>query len=261
MDLTRFKPGRQSLERFAIGGAWFFIVVSLLHLLWAIGVQWSGPRGTFKLYHTVVDGISYDAWALTYTGFVGLLLAMAQVLVVGGAVVASTLPFGRTLRARRVGHLVLCGWSALWMINLMRLAGIDGQLDSFAQASLLCVLFGCTAGRASLGWTPRHSPKRMTELPPPAAVPAPDDDVEYCDAEPGDAEPADTEPDSFSARVAMALNWLVGVVHAAVRWIIAVTPRARLAGRAVRHRTAAGLHRVADFTRKQAGRVAPDTRS
>ncbi len=251
MDLARLKPGRRSLERFAVGGAWFFIVVSLLHLLWAIGVQWGEPRGTFKLYHTVVDDISYDAWALTYTGVVGLLLAMAQVLVVGGAVVASTLPFGRTLRARRVGHLVLCGWSALWMINLMRLAGIDGQLDSFAQATLLWVLFGCTAGRASMGWTPGRSPKRLTEPPPSPAVPAPDDD----------AEPGDAEPDSFSARVAMALNWLVGVVHAAMRWIISATPRARLAGRAVRHRMAAGLHRVADFTRKQAGRVAPDTRN
>ncbi len=256
MDLTRFKPGRRSLERFAVGGAWFFIVVSLLHLLWAIGVKWAEPAGTFKLYHTVVDDISYDAWALTYTGFVGLLLAMAQVLVVGGAVVASTLPFGRTLRVRRAGHLVLCGWSALWAINLLRLAGIDGQLDSFAQASLLCVLFGCTAGRASMGWSPKSWPTRMTEPPPPAAAPAPDDD-----AEAGDAEAGDAEPDSFSARVAMALNWLVGVVHAAMRWIISATPRARLAGRAVRHRMAAGLHRVADFTRKQAGRVAPDTRN
>lgn len=66
---------------------------------------------------------------------------------------------------------------------------------------------------------------------------------------------------SGETRVATALGWLVGVVQAAARWIISATPRARLAGRAVRRRTAAGLHRVADFTRKQAGRVAPDTRN
>ncbi len=251
MELARLKPDRRSLERFAVGGAWFFIVVSLVHLLWAIGVKWSEPAGTFKLYHTVVEDVSYDAWALTYTGVVGLLLAMAQVLVVGGAVVASTLPFDRTLRARRAGHIVLCGWSALWAINLLWIARIDGQLDSFAQATLLCVLFGCTAGRASMGWSLKSWPTRMTEPPPPAAAPAPDDD----------AEPGDAEPDSLSGRVATALNWLVGVVQAAMRWIISATPRARLAGRAVRHRMAAGLHRVADFTRKQAGRVAPDTRN
>ena len=197
MDLTRFnlKPGRRSLEHFAVAGAWFFIVVSLGHLLWAIGVKWSEPAGTFKLYHTVVDDVSYDAWALTYTGVVGLLLAMAQVLVVGGAVVASTLPFDRTLRARRAGHLVLCGWSALWAINLLWIAGIDGQPGSFAQATLLCVLFGCTAYRASMGWSPGRSPKQLTGLSaepaPPAAVSAPED-----------AEPGDAESDSFSARVA-----------------------------------------------------------
>ena len=253
MDLTRFnlQLGRRSLERFAVGGAWFFIAVSLLHLLWAIGVKWSEPGGTFKLYHTVIDDVSYDAWALSYTGVVGLVLAVTQLLVVGGAAVASTLPFGRTLRARRAGHLVLCGWSALWAINLLRLADLDGQPGSFAQASLLCMLFGCTASRASMGWTPRRQPNRITEPPPSPTVPAPDDH----------AEPGDAEPDSFSARVATALSRLVDVVHAAMQWIISATPRARLAGRTVRRRTAAGLHRVADFTRKQAGRVAPDTRT
>jgi len=258
MDLTRFNLtlGRRSLERFAVVGAWFFIVVSVLHLLWAIGVKWSEPSGTFMLYHTVVDDVSYDAWALSYTGVVGLVLAVAQLLVVGGAVVTSTLPFGRTLRARRAGHLLLCGWSALWAINLLRLADIDGQPGSFAQASLLCMLFGCTAVRASLGWTPRRQPNRVTEPPPLPTVHAPDDD-----AEPGGAEPGGAEPDSFSARVATALNRLVGVVQAAMRWIISATPRARLAGRTVRRRTAAGLHRVADFTRRQAGRVAPETRN
>lgn len=265
MDLTRLKPGRRSLQLFAVGGAWFFVVVSLLFLLGAIGAKWAEPHGTFKLYHTIVDDVSYDAWALSYTGVVGLVFAMAQMLVVGGAVVASTLPFDRTLKARRAGHVVLCGWSALWAINLMWLAGIDGQLDSFAQATLLCVLFGCTTGRAYMGWSPGRSQKRMTEPPrdePLWAEPtAPAAVSETVDPDPGEGHPGDAGPGSFSARVAMVLNWLVGVAHAAMRWIISATPRARLAARAVRRRSAAGLHHVADFTRKQAGRVAPDTRN
>ena len=54
---------------------------------------------------------------------------------------------------------------------------------------------------------------------------------------------------------------MAGVVQAVMRLIISATPRARLAGRAARRGTAAGLHRVAEFTRKQAARVAPDTRN
>lgn len=154
MDLRRFKPSRRSLGAFAVGGAWFFIVVSLLHVSWAIAVKWGDPAGTTKLYHTVVGGVSYDALWLTYTGVFGLVFAILQLLAVSSAAVATTLPFDRTRRARRAGHVVLVGWSALWTLNLVRLAAIDGQLDSAAQAAVLSVLFACTVWRASSGWSP-----------------------------------------------------------------------------------------------------------
>ncbi len=157
MDLRRFKPGRRSLGAFAVGGAWFFIVVSLLRVSWAIAVMWGDPASTTKLYYTVVGDVSYDAWGLTYTGIVGLLLAIVQLLVVTSAAVASTLRSDRALKARRAGHLVLCGWSALWALNLIRSAAITLSLDSIAQATLLSVLLGCTVLRASRGWSPgRH---------------------------------------------------------------------------------------------------------
>ena len=141
MDLSRFQPNPRSLGAFAIGGAWFFIVVSLLHVVWAITVMSGGDLGTYKLYHTVVGDVSYDAWGLTYTGVLGLVFAIAQLLTVSSAAVTSILPFERTVKARHAGHLILCGWSALWAFNLVRLALIDGELDSIAQSMLLSGLF------------------------------------------------------------------------------------------------------------------------
>ncbi len=245
MDLDRLKPNGRSLGILAVGGAWFFIVVSLLHVSWAIAVMWVDPSGPIKLYHTVVGDVSYDAWALTYAGVVGLVFAILQLLVVSGAAVTSTLPFDRTLSARRAGHLVLCGWSALWVLNLVRLAAIDSQLDSVAQAALLSVLFGCTVWRASSGWSPRRSkpPAKPPALDVPAAAPA----------------AADADKDSFSALVAVALNKLARFVQRALRWVLAAPPRIRRGGRVARRKAAGGLNRVADFVRKQAGRVAPNT--
>jgi len=57
-----------------VGGAWFFIVFSLLRVSWAIVVMWADPASTTSLYHTVVGDVSYDAWAMTYTGIAGLSL-------------------------------------------------------------------------------------------------------------------------------------------------------------------------------------------
>ncbi len=254
----RFKPDRRTVGKLAVGGAWFFIVISLLHLLWAIGVKWQEPAGTYKLYHTVVGNVSYDAWGLTYTGVLGLLTAMAQALVVTAAAVASSLPFEKTLKARRAGHLVLLGWSAMWTLNLLWLAGIDHQLDSIAQATLLGVLFAGTAWRAYAGWSPGRWSRQIGEPPRgeplwlERPVPAPPAAAEI------DQQP-DREKDPFSARVAQVLGRLVSRVQSVVGRIVSFGPRVRYAGRTVRRKTAVGLNRVADFTRRQAARVAPDT--
>ena len=150
-------PSGKSLKTLAVAGAWFFIVVSLGHLVWAVGHKWSDPAGTFKLYHTIVDGHSHDAWGLTYSGTLGLLTVMGQALVVAAAAAASVLPWQRSLKFRRIGHGVLCGWAALWALNFIWLASVDHQLVSTAQATLLCLLLGCTGYRATMGWSPGRS--------------------------------------------------------------------------------------------------------
>jgi hypothetical protein len=218
----RIVPSRKALRTFAVAGAWFFIVVSLGHLVWALGHKWSDPAGTTKLYHTILDGHSHDAWGLTYSGTLGLLTVMGQALLVVAAAAASVLPWPRSLRLRRVGHGVLCAWAALWALDLIWLASIDHQLDTTAQATLLCLLLGCTGYRATMGW----SPGRSTTPPK-----APTFSDHVLDSEP---EPAQrSEPLQRQA---------VTLLKASVS--------------ATRHKTAAGLQRVGDFAHKQADRLA-----
>ena len=182
--LRRIVPSGKSLKTLAVAGAWFFIVVSLGHLVWAVGHKWSDPAGTFKLYHTILDGHSHDAWGLTYSGTLGLLTVMGQTLLVAAAAAASVLPWPRSLKLRRIGHGVLCGWAALWALNFIWLASVDHQLVSTAQATLLCLLLGCTGYRATMGWSPGRS------TAPPDAPTMNDDDL--------DREP---EPPRFMAFV------------------------------------------------------------
>jgi hypothetical protein len=223
MQLRRFVPSRTSLRTFAIAGAWFFLVVSLGHVLWATGHKWSEPSGTYKLYHAVVGDHSYDAFGLTYTGIPGLLAVTAQLLVVGAAAAATVLPWPRRPRYRRLGHAVLCGWAALWAIDLVWLASVDHQLDTTAQAILVCVLAGCTGARALMGWSPRPSAR-------PPDVPTRD----------GDGPPGEPAP----RRHGHPLD----------------APQFKALVAATRHRTAAGLDRVGDFAHRQARRLSPTGR-
>ncbi len=134
---------------FAVGGAWFFIAFSLAHLVWVIGVKWAGPAGLTTLYQTTIQAAggaeTYRAFGLAYDGTAGLLLALVQFAAVGAAAIASTRSSGR---ACRWGHGTLIAWSGLWMIDLVRLAALDGRLDTTATAALLTALFACTVYRA-----------------------------------------------------------------------------------------------------------------
>jgi hypothetical protein len=202
--------------------------------LWAITVMSGGDLGTYKLYHTVVGDVSYDAWGLTYTGVIGLVFAISQVLAVSSAAVTSALPFERTVKARHAGHLVLCGWAALWALNLTRLALIDGALDSVAQSIMLSVLFVCTVWRASSGWSPRRSTPTTEPLAgEPVLIESTLDAV--APAEPVDClAPDAARKASFSALVAVALGKLARFVQAGVQWAFAALPRIRQGGRVAR---------------------------
>lgn len=253
--LARITPSRATVRGLAIGGAWFFIGVSLLHLLWAVIVKFGGTGGTFKLYHTVVDGVSYDAWALTYTGVLGLLLALVQTMGVTGAAVASTFRRRRLLRWRRAGHVVLVGWSLLWALNLVRLALIDHEWISFAQAALLCLLAGCTGYRAVIGWSPGRSRNAPIES-------AGGDEAS------GDASPDSFKPPAFSSYSSPPVDAPGEDVMRQVRvmkptqWKVESTleqaaPTAKRFATAARREAANGLARLAEFTAKQARRVSP----
>lgn len=157
---VRLNRWTKPLPGLAIGGAWLFILFSLAHLAWVVGVKWGDPAGVTALYQTTVGEEVYRAWGLAYTGTLGLLLALAE----AAAVVAATV---MSLRARpkprRIGHLVLIAWSALWALNLIRLAGLDLQLDTTCQAMIMTLLFGCTVYRAAL---PPAPPARRSAAAP-----------------------------------------------------------------------------------------------
>jgi len=233
--LRRIVPSPKSLRTFAVAGAWFFIAVSLAHVLWAFGQKWSDPAGTFKLYHAVVDDRSYDAWGLTYRGTLGLITVMGQGLLVAAAAAASALPWRRSLKLRRTGHGVLCAWAALWALDLVWLASIDHQLDSIAQATLLCLLLGCTGYRATMGWSPGRS-----TTPPDAPGGMHGEDAGGTHSE-----------DARFTQTAAALQ------ATGVRVVRGICERAKPLVSATRQRTAAGLDRVGDFAHEQARRLAP----
>jgi hypothetical protein len=142
------------LPRLAVGGAWLFIFFSLAHLAWVVAVKWGDPAGLTTLYQTTVGDETFRAWGLAYAGTFGLLLALGQAGVVVAAVVASLRSRPRT---RRIGHLVLIAWSALWALNLLRLASLDLQLDTTCQAMAMITFFGCTVYRAALLPKPRSA--------------------------------------------------------------------------------------------------------
>ncbi len=253
--LDRFTPSRTTLSRFAVGCAWFFIVVSLAHLLWVIGTNWGDPAGTTKLYHAIVDGHSYDAWGLTYTNTSGLLLAIAQLLVVSAAAAASALPWQRTWRFRRIGHGVLCAWAGLWALNLLWLASVDTQLDSFAQATLLCLLAGCTGYRAVKGW----SPGRSSLLPP---IESAGGNEPTGDAPPAGFEsPADpsSPPESSDDHAALLVDCLERSVAASGRTNAAAATRPIKKAVTLGRKLRSLRSWLANLTRKAADRLRPTT--
>jgi len=231
--LTRW---RVPMSRFAVGAAWFFIGFSLLHLVWAISMLTSQGMGLVTLYQTDAAGETYRALALAYGGWFGLLLAVTELTVVLAAAIWSA---RSNLRLRRIAHGVLIGWSALWMLNLMRLFVIDGRFDSFVQTAILTFLFGCTIHRAARGWSgrPRDGAALTDHLPeePPAACEEPAEPENDLSANWTARDDAEQEITSISPD---SLRWN----QRAARRVHQTTPRiARVIARAWQHACAAFL--------------------
>lgn len=167
-----------ALPKWANAGAWFFIAFSLSAVGWALARQWADPSGTTTLY----GSDSHGAWALTYTGVVGLLLALVQLTTIGAAALVTAMP---RMGLGRLGHRVLMGWAALWTLDLVWLASTDLRFESLGQATLMSALLGCTVYRGlrrpirKPAPAPRETPPEETPVvvaderstpPAPAAV-------------------------------------------------------------------------------------------
>ena len=121
--------------------AWLFAVgtVTVLGVWWIrlIFVQRSERHSTM-----MTDGLT-DAWGLTYVGGGGVILGLAEFVLVVGALWASTT---RHVVCRAVGHLILILWAGLWMGNAFYVFA-DG---SFGLIYVLPLCFLCTCLRAAL---------------------------------------------------------------------------------------------------------------
>src|SRR5690554_394672 len=94
---------RMPWHRLAIGGAWFFIIVSLLALGGACIALASGVPHV-ALLEVSAGGQTYSALGLTYAGIAGGALIVFEAALVIAATVATF--FKRNLH-RRIGHLAL----------------------------------------------------------------------------------------------------------------------------------------------------------
>ena len=145
----RVKP----FHKYIIGAAWFFVGFSLLNLVWVVGSKLGNPAGPIALYQTTVGDETYRAIGLSYSGVIGLMWAMLQGGVILTAAAATFLRWRITDKQRRIAHVVLCNWAGLWTLNLMWLTSLDHRIDSYAQAAIMGLLFGCTTYRAACGWS------------------------------------------------------------------------------------------------------------
>lgn len=154
---------RDWLPRYAIGGAWFFAIASMIPLLWLMieGQTEGEPSRVFGA--TADDGVLHTVWGLTYSGALGAILLWLEFFALIAAVVMSALPgrmsvFGPelALRMRRIAHGYLAGWAGLWMLGAMHLAQFDPAFWTL-QSIFLTAMFACTVYRAWREWSPPKS--------------------------------------------------------------------------------------------------------
>jgi hypothetical protein len=139
----------QILARLGRFFAWLFAVgtVALLGVFWMlpIWVQRADRRPAI-----MTDGRT-NSWGLTYFGWRGTVLALAEFILVAGALWASRT---RHRASRSIGHLVLILWAGLWVVNAFRVFA-DG---TFGLIYIMPFFFVCTCIRAALDLTRPSTP-------------------------------------------------------------------------------------------------------
>lgn len=152
---------REWLPRYAVGGAWFFAIASMIPLLWLV-IEGHGEGGSSHVFGTTAGGVLHTVWGLTYSGVFGTIVLWLELLALVAAIVITALP-GQvsafapevSLRIRRIGHGYLTGWAGLWMLGTMFLASIDPGFWTL-QSIFLTIMFGCTVYRAVKESFPRQ---------------------------------------------------------------------------------------------------------
>jgi hypothetical protein len=147
----------KSIGAIASGAAWVFVLGTLFGLSWVIASLLGNPSDPAVMIGTEVDGKPWTAWGLSYRGTMGMVLAIVQGVAVAAAAVASALPADRATRVRRIGHVVLCAWAAMWTLNAFQVASLAPMLFTRGLSVLFSLLTVCTAYRAVAGWRPAPS--------------------------------------------------------------------------------------------------------
>ncbi|MEE9130282.1 MAG: hypothetical protein V3T84_09705 [Phycisphaerales bacterium] len=227
-------------HKYIIGAAWFFVIFSLLNLVWVVGSKLGSPAAPTSLYQTTVGDETYRAIGLSYSGVVGMMWAMLQGGVILTAAAATLLPWRITDKHRRIAHVVLCNWAGLWTLNLMWLTSLDHRIDSFAQAAIMSLLFGCTAYRGACGWSGKN---RLD-----SSVPSQDEpefveqEVQLKIAEPFGAE--DIEVSEHAHEIPSDESFTETPISAWTRWV-----------RATKTLAQSGLKRSKPLARAGAGKI------
>lgn len=123
--------------------AWFFAVASALWVGFVSILCLAHPQELHCIMATSVNGTLTISWALTYQGWRGVLLALAEVMVVVWALLTSR---ARKTIWRFIGHFVLISWVGLWTVNAFRVFS-DGTLGLIY---ILPIFLICTCIRAAL---------------------------------------------------------------------------------------------------------------
>ncbi len=102
---------------------WIFVVTSMILVGWGLLSCMRGGSSTFRIMATEGGGHDRNAVGLTYVGWSGALLSLAQMTVVVWAMWASR---NRKVVFRSIGHLILIAWAGLWTANAFHVFG-DGE--------------------------------------------------------------------------------------------------------------------------------------
>lgn len=148
-------------RRIASAGAWFMAVGSLGSLLWVLWWRWPGGDSVSQIMSMTVNGEDHTGLGMSYVGYGGTALVMAEAIAVLAAIVMSVLP---AATPRRIGHVLLVAWAALWLGNAIYVSQFGfSALWAMLIASFSFLLL-CTLARAATGW-------RASGAPGPAGVP------------------------------------------------------------------------------------------